>query len=90
MFARAFTVFNVAQVDGYEPEPIAMLPENERFRPCRREDVTDNGQAVKFVSNLIFPGIDLDFSSGCLPMISLTCSVYEIWEFIGHWAKGPQ
>jgi antirestriction protein ArdC len=31
MFARAFTVFNVAQVDGYEPEPIAMLPENERF-----------------------------------------------------------
>ena len=31
MFARAFTVFNVAQVDGYEPEPVTMLPENKRF-----------------------------------------------------------
>jgi antirestriction protein ArdC len=31
MFARAFTVFNVAQVEGYEPIPTAVLPENERF-----------------------------------------------------------
>ena len=30
IFARAFTVFNVAQVDGYEPEPVALLPETER------------------------------------------------------------
>jgi antirestriction protein ArdC len=30
IFARAFTVFNVAQVDGYEPEPVALLPESER------------------------------------------------------------
>jgi antirestriction protein ArdC len=30
IFARAFTVFNVAQVDGYEPEPVALLPERER------------------------------------------------------------
>jgi len=22
-------------------------------------------------------------------MISLTCSVYELWEFIGHWAQRP-
>lgn len=29
--ARAFTVFNVAQVEGYEPEPVAMLPETERL-----------------------------------------------------------
>ena len=31
IFARAFTVFNVAQVDGYEPKPVAILPETERF-----------------------------------------------------------
>jgi len=30
IFARAFTVFNVAQVDGYQPEPVALLPESER------------------------------------------------------------
>ncbi len=31
VFARAFTVFNVAQVDGFEPKPIALLPEGERL-----------------------------------------------------------
>ncbi|WP_095205341.1 ArdC family protein [Mesorhizobium carmichaelinearum] len=31
MFARAFSVFNVAQVDGYERPPTDTLPENERF-----------------------------------------------------------
>ena len=31
MFARAFTVFNLAQVDGYEPAPVTFLPESERF-----------------------------------------------------------
>lgn len=31
LVARAFTVFNVAQVDGYEPKPVASLPETERF-----------------------------------------------------------
>lgn len=31
MFARAFTVFNLAQVDGYEPAPVAVLPESERI-----------------------------------------------------------
>ncbi|ABF54369.1 ArdC family protein [Sphingopyxis alaskensis] len=31
MFARAFTVFNLAQVDGYEPALVVVLPENERF-----------------------------------------------------------
>jgi antirestriction protein ArdC len=30
IFARAFTIFNVAQVDGYQPEPAALLPETER------------------------------------------------------------
>jgi len=31
MFARAFSVFNVAQVDGYDPDPVAILPETERL-----------------------------------------------------------
>ena len=31
IFARAFTVFNIAQVDGYEPKPVAPLSETERF-----------------------------------------------------------
>ena len=31
LIARAFTVFNVAQVDGYKPEPVTMLPESERL-----------------------------------------------------------
>jgi len=31
IFARAFTVFNIAQVDGFEPKPVAPLPETERF-----------------------------------------------------------
>jgi antirestriction protein ArdC len=31
MFARAFSVFSVAQVDGYAPEPAPILPETERF-----------------------------------------------------------
>jgi antirestriction protein ArdC len=30
IFARAFTVFNAAQVDGYQPAPVALLPESER------------------------------------------------------------
>lgn len=31
MFARAFSVFNVAQVDGYERQPMDVLPESERL-----------------------------------------------------------
>jgi antirestriction protein ArdC len=32
MFARAFSVFNVAQTDGYEPPPVPVLPESERLQ----------------------------------------------------------
>ncbi|BAR58508.1 hypothetical protein NK6_5349 [Bradyrhizobium diazoefficiens] len=31
MIARAFSVFNVAQVDGYESPPTNVLPESERL-----------------------------------------------------------
>lgn len=32
MFARAFTVFNLAQVEGYEPPASIVLPESERIQ----------------------------------------------------------
>jgi len=32
MFARAFSVFNVAQPDGYQPSPVPVLLESERLR----------------------------------------------------------
>lgn len=31
MFARGFSLFNIAQVDGYEPPPVPRLPESERI-----------------------------------------------------------
>ena len=31
MFARAFSVFNLAQVDGYKPESVPVLPDSERL-----------------------------------------------------------
>lgn len=47
IFARAFNVFNVEQVDGYESEPVAQLDEVARF-----------AKADTFVANL---GIDCVF-----------------------------
>jgi antirestriction protein ArdC len=49
IFARAFTVFNVAQVDGYRPEAVALLPETER-----------HAHAEAFIANL---GINTVFGS---------------------------
>jgi antirestriction protein ArdC len=49
IFARAFTVFNVAQVDGYQPEAAALLPETERL-----------AHAEAFIGNL---GINTVFGS---------------------------
>lgn len=41
MFARAFSVFNVAQVDGYDRKPTDVLPESERL-----------ARAEAFIANL--------------------------------------
>jgi antirestriction protein ArdC len=49
IFARAFTVFNVAQVDGYQPGAVALLPETERL-----------AHAEAFIGNL---GINTVFGS---------------------------
>lgn len=51
MFARAFSVFNAAQVEGYEPKPVATFPDTER-----------HAQAEYFIANLgittVFGGPD--------------------------------
>lgn len=47
VYARCFTVFNSAQVDGYEPEPVPQLDEAARF-----------ARAEAFVANL---GIDCKY-----------------------------
>jgi antirestriction protein ArdC len=56
MFARAFSVFNIAQVDGYALEPAAILPETERF-----------AHAETFIANLgiktIFGGPEAYYQS---------------------------
>src|SRR3546814_20127061 len=44
MFAVAFPLYNLAQVEGYEPPPVAVLPEGERF-----------GHAEAFVAALKIP-----------------------------------
>ena len=47
MFARAFSVFNVAQVDGFAPAPVATLPEADRH--AHAEDfITNLGIATTF------------------------------------------
>jgi hypothetical protein len=54
------------------------------------DNVIDNGQAVKFVGESDFFLALISISRPeVLPMLSLTGSVNEIWEFIGHWAQGP-
>ena len=47
LFARAFTVFNVAQVDGYTPPPVPVLSEAERFADSVRHG--DAGAAVALI-----------------------------------------
>lgn len=46
VFARAFHVFNVAQVDGYEPKPVLLLSESAR-----------HAQAEAFLDNLGIPTV---------------------------------
>lgn len=52
MFARAFTVFNLAQVDGYEPAPATILPERERIV-----------HAEAFVAALGIPTVEGDYDA---------------------------
>ena len=58
--ARAFTVFNAAQVDGYEPEPVPERPLFERIENAERF-VTNTGAIVRHGGEQAFyrPSADL-------------------------------
>ena len=79
IFARAFTVFNVAQVDGHQPEPVALLPESERV-----------AHAEAFIGNL---GITTVFGSPNAYYLPATDTVHmpefghfhEAAGFYGSW-----
>jgi antirestriction protein ArdC len=86
MFARAFSVFNVAQVDGYEIKPaVQALPEDKR-----------HAQAEAFLSNLgiksIFGGPKACYQPTtdtvlmpCLSQFRDAASFYGVWTHeIGH------
>jgi antirestriction protein ArdC len=79
IFARAFTVFNVAQVDGHEPEPAALLPESERL-----------ADAEAFIGNLgittVFGGPDACYrpATDTVHMPDFGC-FREAAGFYGSW-----
>jgi len=79
MFARAFSVFNVAQVDGYEAPPVPILPDAERL-----------AHADAFIANLgirtIFGGSEAYYqpSSDTISMPPFECfrdaaAFYGVW-----------
>lgn len=70
MFARAFSVFNLEQVDGYERPPSPVLPESQRL-----------AHAEAFISNL---GIKTEFG-GRKPIIApprIRCSCRTSLRFV--------
>ena len=90
MFARAFSVFNVAQVDGYEPPPIEALSESERL-----------AHAEAFIANLgiktAFGGPDACYrpstDTGCMPVFEHfrdAASFYGVWLHENGHASGAK
>lgn len=79
MFARAFSVFNIAQVEDYELPPVPMLPESERL-----------AHADAFIANLgittIFGGSEAYYQPSrdtvCMPPFEYfrdAASFYGVW-----------
>jgi len=79
MFARAFSVFNAAQVDGFAPAPVTPLPESER-----------HAHAEAFIANLgiqtIFGGSEAFYrpSTDTIHMPTFECfrdavAFYGVW-----------
>ena len=79
MFARAFSVFNVSQVDGFAPPPAVLLPEADR-----------HAQAEAFINNLgiqtVFGGSEAFYrpSTDTVHMPAFECfsdpaSFYGVW-----------
>jgi len=90
MFARAFSVFNVAQVDGYEPPPIEALSESERL-----------AHAEAFIANLgiktVFGGPDACYRPSidtvCMPAFEHfrdAASFYGVWLHENGHASGAK
>ena len=90
MFARAFSVFNVAQVDGYEHPPIDVLPENERL-----------AHAEAFIANLgiktVFGGSEAYYrpptDTVCMPPFEHfrdAASFYGVWLHEDGHASGAK
>jgi antirestriction protein ArdC len=90
MFARAFSVFNIAQVDGYESEPAAILPETESF-----------AHAETFIANLgiktIFGGADAYYQPStdtvCMPPFARfrdAAAFYGVWLHESGHASGAK
>ena len=88
VFARAFPVFNVAQVDGYECPPVDMLPESQRL-----------AHAEAFVANLgiktVFGGPDAYYLPSSdtvfMPDFASFCdapSFYGVWLHEAGHASG--
>jgi antirestriction protein ArdC len=90
MFARAFSVFNVAQADGYEPPPVPVLPESERLQ-----------HAETFIGNLgiktVFEGDEACYrpSTDTVVMPPFArfrdaASLYGVWlHELGHASAAP-
>lgn len=90
MFARAFSVFNVAQVEGYEAPPVPTLPDAERL-----------AHADAFIANLgirtIFGGSEAYYrpSNDTISMPPFECfrdaaSFYGVWlHEAGHGSAAP-
>jgi antirestriction protein ArdC len=89
-FARAFSVFNVAQTDGYEAQPVPVLPESERFQ-----------HAETFIGNLgiktVFEGDEAYYRPSTdtvfMPPFDRfrdAASLYGVWlHELGHGSAAP-
>jgi antirestriction protein ArdC len=90
MFARAYSVFNVAQADGYEPPPVPVLPESERLQ-----------HAETFIGNLgiktVFEGDEAYYRPSTdtvfMPPFARfrdAPSLYGVWlHELGHASSAP-
>ena len=90
MFARAYSVFNVGQTDGYEPPPVPVLPESERLQ-----------HAETFIGNLgiktVFEGDQAYYRPSTdtvvMPPFSRfrdAASFYGVWlHELGHGSVAP-
>ncbi len=90
MFARAFSVFNVAQVDGYAAAPVPVLPESTR-----------HAEAEAFIANLgittVFGGSEAYYRPStdtvCMPPFEHfrdAASFYGVWLHENGHASGAK